>query len=163
MHSILTYLLLCPLVGIAGFVDAIAGGGGLISLPAYLIAGIPVHNALGTNKLSSTMGTTVATVRYARSGFIPWQQALLCVLFALAGSSLGAKLALTIPTRTFSILMLVILPLTACYLLRSQGLTQEREPYPSARPCSSVCPSPWCWASTMASTARARAPFCSCC
>ena len=130
MHSILTYLLLCPLVGIAGFVDAIAGGGGLISLPAYLIAGIPVHNALGTNKLSSTMGTTVATVRYARSGFIPWQQALLCVLFALAGSSLGAKLALTIPTRTFSILMLVILPLTACYLLRSQGLTQEREPYP---------------------------------
>ena len=55
MHSILTYLLLCPLVGIAGFVDAIAGGGGLISLPAYLIAGIPVHNALGTNKLSSTM------------------------------------------------------------------------------------------------------------
>ena len=130
MHSILTYLLLCPLVGIAGFVDAIAGGGGLISLPAYLIAGIPVHNALGTNKLSSTMGTTAATVRYARSGFIPWQQALLCVLFALAGSSLGAKLALTIPTRTFSILMLVILPLTACYLLRSQGLTQEREPYP---------------------------------
>ena len=130
MHSILTYLLLCPLVGIAGFVDAIAGGGGLISLPAYLIAGIPVHNALGTNKLSSTMGTTVATVRYARSGFIPWRQALLCVLFALAGSSLGAKLALTIPTRTFSILMLVILPLTACYLLRSQGLTQEREPYP---------------------------------
>ena len=100
MHSILTYLLLCPLVGIAGFVDAIAGGGGLISLPAYLIAGIPVHNALGTNKLSSTMGTTVATVRYARSGFIPWQQALLCVLFALAGSSLGAKLALTIPTST---------------------------------------------------------------
>ena len=71
MHSILTYLILCPLVGIAGFVDAIAGGGGLISLPAYLIAGIPVHNALGTNKLSSTMGTTVATVRYARSGFIP--------------------------------------------------------------------------------------------
>ena len=42
MHSILTYLIICPLVGIAGFVDAIAGGGGLISLPAYLIAGIPV-------------------------------------------------------------------------------------------------------------------------
>lgn len=55
MHSIPTYLIICPLVGIAGFVDAIAGGGGLISLPAYLIAGIPVHNALGTNKLSSTM------------------------------------------------------------------------------------------------------------
>jgi len=129
MHSILTYLIICPLVGIAGFVDAIAGGGGLISLPAYLIAGIPVHNALGTNKLSSTMGTAVATFRYARSGFIPWRQALFCVLFALVGSSLGAKLALMIPTRVFRILMLVILPLTACYLLRSKGLAQEREPY----------------------------------
>ena len=129
MHSIPTYLIICPLVGIAGFVDAIAGGGGLISLPAYLIAGIPVHNALGTNKLSSTMGTAVATFRYARSGFIPWRQALFCVLFALVGSSLGAKLALMIPTRVFRILMLVILPLTACYLLRSKGLAQEREPY----------------------------------
>ena len=129
MHSILTYLIICPLVGIAGFVDAIAGGGGLISLPAYLIAGIPVHNALGTNKLSSTMGTAVATFRYARSGFIPWRQALFCVIFALVGSSLGAKLALMIPTQTFRILMLVILPLTACYLLRSKGLAQEREPY----------------------------------
>lgn len=129
MHSFGTYLIICPLVGIAGFVDAIAGGGGLISLPAYLIAGIPVHNALGTNKLSSTMGTTVATFRYARNGFIPWRQALFCVLCALIGSSLGAQLALMIPTQIFRILMLVILPLTACYLLRSKGLTQEREPY----------------------------------
>ena len=125
----MTYLILCPLVGIAGFVDAIAGGGGLISLPAYLIAGLPVHNALGTNKLSSTMGTAVATFRYARSGFIPWRQALFCVLFALTGSSLGAKLALMISARVFRILMLGILPLTACYLLRSKGLAQEGAPY----------------------------------
>lgn len=130
MHSFLTYLVICPLVGIAGFVDAIAGGGGLISLPAYLIAGVPVHNALGTNKLSSTMGTAVATFRYARSGFIPWRQALVCVLFALTGSSLGAKLALMIPSQIFRILMLFILPLTACYLLRSKGFAQERTPYP---------------------------------
>ena len=125
----MTYLIFCPLVGIAGFVDAIAGGGGLISLPAYLIAGLPVHNALGTNKLSSTMGTAVATFRYARSGFIPWRQALFCVLFALTGSSLGAKLALMISARVFRILMLGILPLTACYLLRSKGLAQEGAPY----------------------------------
>lgn len=159
MHSIPTYLIICPLVGIAGFVDAIAGGGGLISLPAYLIAGIPVHNALGTNKLSSTMGTAVATFRYARSGFIPWRQALFCVLFALVGSSLGAKLALMIPTRVFRILMLVILPLTACYLLRSKGLAQERSRTAGARLCSSACPSPWCWGCTTASTAPAPGTF----
>ena len=45
------YLIVCPLVFLAGFVDSIAGGGGLISLPSYLIAGIPAHMALGTNKL----------------------------------------------------------------------------------------------------------------
>lgn len=130
MYSFLTYCVICPLVGIAGFVDAVAGGGGLISLPAYLIAGVPVHTALGTNKLSSTMGTTVATLRYARDGFIPWRLAAVCVLFALAGSSLGAKLALLLPSELFSLLMLVILPLTAWYLLRSKGFAGERAPYP---------------------------------
>lgn len=129
MHDVLTYVILCPLVGVAGFVDAIAGGGGLISLPAYLIAGVPVHNALATNKLSSTMGTTVATFRYARDGFIPWRQAAACVVFALSGSALGAKLTLLIPTRIFTILMLFILPLTAAYVLRSGNLAKEREPY----------------------------------
>ena len=49
----LQYLIVCPLVFLAGFVDSIAGGGGLISLPAYIIAGVPAHFALGTNKISS--------------------------------------------------------------------------------------------------------------
>ena len=46
------FLIVCPLVFLAGFVDAVAGGGGLISLPAYMIAGLPVHFAIGTNKLT---------------------------------------------------------------------------------------------------------------
>ena len=53
MSVFLQYLIVCPLVFLAGFVDSIAGGGGLISLPAYMFAGFPVHNAIGTNKLSS--------------------------------------------------------------------------------------------------------------
>ena len=55
------YLIVCPLVFLAGFVDSIAGGGGLISLPAYMFAGIPVHNAIATNKLSSSTGTPSAS------------------------------------------------------------------------------------------------------
>jgi len=51
-------ILVCPLVFIAGFVDAIAGGGGLILL-AYILAGIPVHFAIGTNKMSSSKGTVI--------------------------------------------------------------------------------------------------------
>ena len=59
--TILQFIIVCPMVFLAGFVDAIAGGGGLISLPAYLIAGVPTHMALGTNKMSSMMGTAIAT------------------------------------------------------------------------------------------------------
>ena len=66
------YLIVCPLVFLAGFIDAIAGGGGLISLPAYLIAGLPPHAAIGTNKFSACLGTMVATWHYAKCGFIHW-------------------------------------------------------------------------------------------
>ena len=51
MDLLMQYLIICPLVMLAGFIDAIAGGGGLISLPAYMIAGIPVHHAIATNKM----------------------------------------------------------------------------------------------------------------
>ena len=70
---LLEYLIICPLVFIAGFIDAVAGGGGLVSLPAYMITGLPVHSCVATNKMSAFMGMTVTTVKYARSGFIPWK------------------------------------------------------------------------------------------
>ena len=95
----LHFLIVCPLVGIAGFVDSIAGGGGLISLPAYLISGLPVHTCIATNKLSSSMGTTVATAKYALSGYIDWHLAVFCAAASLAGASLGANIALLISER----------------------------------------------------------------
>ncbi len=66
------YLIVCPLVFLAGFVDSIAGGGGLISLPAYMFAGIPVHNAIATNKLSSSTGTVVSTARLIKNKKVDW-------------------------------------------------------------------------------------------
>ena len=70
------FLIVCPLLFLAGFVDSIAGGGGLISLPAYLFAGLPVHTAIGTNKLSSACGTSLTTARFIRGGLIRWKLAL---------------------------------------------------------------------------------------
>lgn len=58
----------------AGFIDAIAGGGGLISVPALLWAGLPPQMALGTNKMQSTWGTLLAVIRYARAGLVDWRQ-----------------------------------------------------------------------------------------
>ena len=128
--TLLQYLIICPLVGLAGFVDAIAGGGGLISLPAYLIAGLPTQAALATNKMSACMGATIAAGKYAKSGFIPWKTAIPCVLFAMLGSNLGARIVLLIDDYYFKRLMLVILPLTALYIYRSKVMAQERPALP---------------------------------
>lgn len=125
--------IICPLVFAAGFVDAIAGGGGLISLPAHLIAGLPVHVAIATNKMSAAMGTTLATARFAWKGYIPWRLSAFCVVCALVGSALGAKAALMLSDHIFKIVMLVILPLTALYVLRGKGLSEEKEPYGALR------------------------------
>ncbi|GHP14483.1 UPF0721 transmembrane protein [Lentilactobacillus fungorum] len=111
------FLVVCPLVFLAGFVDAIGGGGGLISLPAYLMAGIPAHFAVGTNKLSSAMGTTISTLEFARSGYIRLKLAAFSVFAAIFGSSLGARLALHIANHVFHLILLIILPATALYLL----------------------------------------------
>lgn len=128
--ALLQYLIVCPLVGLAGFVDAIAGGGGLISLPAYLIAGLPTQAALATNKMSACMGATIAAGKYAKSGFIPWKTAIPCVLFAMLGSNLGAQIVLLIDDYYFKRLMLVILPLTALYIYRNKVMAQERPALP---------------------------------
>lgn len=125
----LTYLITCPLVFLAGFVDAVAGGGGLISLPAYIIAGLPVHQAIATNKLSSCMGTLLTTGKFAKDGLIPWKIALPGVLFAFAGSSLGAHIALFLDSHSFLLAMLVILPVTTFYVTRGKAMT-EKEPFP---------------------------------
>ena len=60
-------------VFLASFMDAIAGGGGIISVPTYLLAGLPMHVALGTNKLSAGLGSLASTGRYIKSGYVDWK------------------------------------------------------------------------------------------
>lgn len=127
------YAVIFPLMFLAGLVDAVAGGGGLISLPALLIAGIPVHNAIGTNKLGAGMGTALATYRYSRKGYVPWRMALLCAVAAVVGSSGGANLALLLPEQVFKVTMLVVLPLVGLYILLRKPLQKTYEPYSSGK------------------------------
>ena len=133
MEALLPFLIVCPLVFVAGFVDAIAGGGGLISLPAYLISGLPVHTALGTNKMSSLMGTSLATWRYARHGFVNLRRSAVCAAFALVGSALGANVALLVSDGVFKLIMLVVVPLTGCYIMFHKGFGEAREPLAPTR------------------------------
>lgn len=123
----IVYLIVCPLVFLAGLVDSIAGGGGLISLPGYLIAGVPPHLALGTNKMSSAVGTVVSTVRLARHGYLKGKMMLAgcSALLALAGSALGAHLALGLSDSMIRHMMVVILPFVAFYVLRNKRMDGE--------------------------------------
>ena len=127
MESITIYLIVCPLVFLGGFVDSIAGGGGFISLPAYIMSGLPVHMAIGTNKLSSAMGTSLATYRFAKKGYINLRTAIYCAICALIGSMMGAKTALLINDKVFKLIMLVILPITGLYVIFNKSLERNKK------------------------------------
>jgi uncharacterized membrane protein YfcA len=86
----LVLVLLALVACAAGWVDAIAGGGGLLQLPSILAAGIPLPHALGVNKVSSVCGTTAAVLRYAAHGHVRWRLVALPGALALVGSALGA-------------------------------------------------------------------------
>ena len=113
-----TFLIVCPMLFLAGLVDAIGGGGGLISLPAYLLAGLPIHNAIATNKLSSTCGTALTTVRFIRQGLVNWRIAIPTIFCAIGGSSLGANLSMVVPESVMQAVLFVVLPVVAVIVLR---------------------------------------------
>lgn len=81
----------------AGFVDSIAGGGGLITIPALLLAGFSPVEALGTNKLQGMFGSGSATIHYASKGHVDLRRQLPSALLALAGGAIGALLATVVP------------------------------------------------------------------
>lgn len=124
--SITTFLIVCPLVFLAGFVDSIAGGGGLISLPAYMIAGLPVHTAIATNKMSSGMGTSVATYQFWKNGYIPIKESIAGVVCAVFGAMIGSELALRVSDAFFRKFLLIVLPVTALYVMFNKSMEQER-------------------------------------
>lgn len=121
------YLIVCPLVFLAGLIDSIAGGGGLISLPAYLIAGVPPHIALGTNKTSSSMGTVVSAAKLAKNGFVDRRTAIPGGLCAVAGAIVGASISLYVEDTVITHMMIVILPVVAFYVLRSRTLGESEK------------------------------------
>lgn len=105
-----------PLVFLAGFVDSIAGGGGLISLPAYTMAGIPMHQALGTNKFSSSFGAIMATFKYIQKDQYLKKLAIVSALTALVASYLGASMTLLVDGIYLKKILIVVLPLMAAFL-----------------------------------------------
>ena len=114
----------------AGFVDGIGGGGGIISVPVYLLAGLPTHFALGTNKMSSCIGTAVSTGRYIKKGCVDWGLAIPSALLAIGGAWIGTSLQLRADERILKYVLLLVLPLVAVVLLRKKSLPETRGDMP---------------------------------
>ena len=121
-------MVLIVVVGVfaASFVDGIAGGGGIISVPTYFLAGLPAHLALGTNKMSSCLGTMVSTARFVRKGYVDWKLAVPSIVLALIGSYFGTRLQLAVNEDYLKWLLLLILPIVAVVVLRQRSFPEER-------------------------------------
>ena len=125
MEYLKMFFILGPLLFLTGFVDSVAGGGGLISIPAYLFVGLPVHLASGTNKVVNGIGTASATWRFFRSGKIRMRIALWAAAGALGGAFVGARLALRMPEAILQACLLVALPVAGMILFLLWGGSGE--------------------------------------
>lgn len=125
--SLWALLLVTLGVFFAGFVDSIAGGGGIISVPTYLMAfhGLPTYYVLGTNKLSSCLGTAISAGRFVRSGLVDWVLFTPAMLLAVLGSVAGTWLQHRTPDVVLKYLLLAVLPIVAFFTLRAREWPDE--------------------------------------
>ena len=110
------------MIFLAGMMDSIAGGGGLISLPTYLFVGLPPHLALGTNKFSSFWGTLFATNNYLRNKMIDVKIAVISAAAALLGSWLGTRTVLLIKPDFLNYILIILIPIIAVITILNQNL-----------------------------------------
>ena len=109
----------------AGFVDAIAGGGGLITVPALLATGLPPIATLATNKAQSVVGTTMAAITFGRKGYFSLKQMVVPVIATFAGSYCGALSVKQFDTSFLKMVVPVALVLIAVYFLFAPKLSDS--------------------------------------
>lgn len=119
-------IFLCPIIAIGAIVDAIAGGGGLITLTAYVAVGLPPQMALGNNKFAAASGTTIACWRYIRKDQVDWKVGTFAILFSLAGSALGSALATRFADIYLHYLLIFLVPVIAVFIMLKPDFGQAK-------------------------------------
>lgn len=120
MNEIYVYLFLAATL--SGFIDSIAGGGGLIAVPAILLAGLSPANALGTSKLQALFGSGTAAITYAQKGYVDLKSQLFPAIGCFVASFIGALFVTQIPAEFLSKILPVILISVAVYFLLKPGI-----------------------------------------
>lgn len=121
MNIWMNLLFICPLLFLAGVIDGISGGGGIIALPAYIMTGMPMNFAYGCNKMQSCVGTFAALVKYWKSGFVDIKAALIAAATAIIGSFISTRIMLTLEDGTIKI----IIAAAMCFIITLTFLTNK--------------------------------------
>ena len=108
-----------------GIIDAVCGGGGLLSMPMFMSIGFPAHMVTGTNQCSIFFGSATSLIRYTKAKRIHWPTAWLAGPLAVLGASLGARLNLIMPERILEIVMIALLPVVTGIILMKPNFGAE--------------------------------------
>ena len=128
--GLITYpklIFVCAAVFLAGFIDSIAGGGGIISLPAYLLSGLDPKVAFACNKTTACLGTTLAAGRFIRNKAVNWTAAVPSAIGALIGARIASVLVLGMDPAIFQKIILFVLPFVAVFLIFKRDFGSEDE------------------------------------
>lgn len=117
--------LICGAYFAAGIVDAVCGGGGLITVPALMALGVPVHFVAGTNQCSALAGNFASIYKYSRSGNVNYRSGLTAAVTAIVGGIIGARLNMVISERYLQIVMIALMPLVALLFVLKKDFGSE--------------------------------------
>ncbi len=110
---------------LAGYIDAVAGGGGMLNLPTLLLAGVPPASALAVNKITGIAGTSVAVIKFALEKKIHWKTVFIASIPCLVASYFGGKIALTLSENVLAWAILLCIPFALFIVLRDQPSDKE--------------------------------------
>lgn len=116
---------LCVTFFFSGIIDAVCGGGGLLTLPMFMAVGFPAHFVTGTNQCAIFCGSATSLARFAKNAHIHWPTALLTVPFAVIGAALGSRLNLMLPEQWLELVMTLLVPVVAVVLLIKRSFGAE--------------------------------------
>ncbi len=120
-----TFVFVCFMVALGGFVDASAGGGGLITLPAYAVTGLPMHTLFAANKFSASCGATTSALMFLRQSALDWQVALAAACASFAGSAMASQLVLLLSDAVLKTIILVVIPVVAVVIFSQRKRPEE--------------------------------------
>ena len=126
-------LVLVVVAFLAGYVDAIAGGGGMVLIPALLFAGVPAVSAMAVNKIVAIAGTSLAVLKYTLAKQVHWRLVLWSLLPCLLASFIGGKLALTLSDQLLAWMILLCIPVALYFVITTRKVRSENSDHKITR------------------------------